>query len=347
MLFAPLSPPVTVPSEARRSSADEPQWGTLVFHPVHASMTALDDPQIFRTVLDSLQAGVCLTDPENRILFWNEGAERITGYHRHDVVGHYCHQNILPNCDGRACAFCGAACPLARTLHDGKSTHARLDLRHKEGHRITIRVWFVPLRDEHGSVVGVAQSFDRQIHVTDERRQHNLATYGCLDDVTGIPNHGFTEFHLRENLESFAKYHLPFGVLLIQVDALEHFQQAYGREAGDSILRVIAQTMRNTLRPTDFLGRWQGAEFLAILMNSTNAGVSTAGERIRKLVGCAGLQWWGDELMVTASLGTASAQAGDTIESMLERAHQALQHSSAKTANAATAAAGSSSSTGR
>jgi diguanylate cyclase (GGDEF)-like protein/PAS domain S-box-containing protein len=308
-------------------------------------MPDLQDPEIYRTALDSLQTGVCLMDPGRKIFFWNEGAERVTGYQRHDVVGHDCRQNVLPHCDGRACDSCGAACPIARSVLEGKSTHARIELRHKEGHRIPIRVWVVPIRDQHGLVIGVAQSFDRQIQGNEERRQKNLATYGCLDEVTGVPNHSFTEFHLQENLESFSKYHLPFGVMLIQVDALDHFRSAYGREAADAILRVTAQTMKNALRPSDFLGRWEGTQFLAILMNSTGPGVHAAAERIRKLVSCAGLQWWGDELVVTASLGSTSVQAGDTITSLLERALHSIQHGRAKHTSAA--ASSDSSATGR
>jgi diguanylate cyclase (GGDEF)-like protein/PAS domain S-box-containing protein len=293
-------------------------------------------PHIFRDVLDSLQTGVCLLDRQHTICFWNEGAARITGYHRHEVVGHHCRQNVLPNCDLRACAYCGATCPLTPTALDGKPVHSRMDLRHKQGHRIPVMVWMVPIRDEHGSLIGIAQSFDRPTPMHDERRQHqNLAMYGCLDDITGIPNPSFTEFNVRENLNSFAKYHLPFGIMLICIDALEHFQSSYGHEAAAAILRVVAQTMRNALRPSDFLGRWHGDQFLAILMNSTAAGVAAASERINRLVGCAGLQWWGDELEVTTSLGAASVRAEDTLQSLLERAEQSLQQHPAKRAAAA------------
>jgi len=303
-------------------------------------MSDLKDPEIYRMALDSLQTGVCLLDRDRKVFFWNEGAERITGYHRHDVVGHACRQNILPHCDGQGCDSCGAACPIARSILDGKSSHVRIELRHREGHRIPIQVWFVPVRDQHGQVIGVAQSFDRQIQGSEERRQRNLAANGCLDEITGVPNQNFTEFHLQENLDSFTKYHLPFGIMLIQVNALEHFQSIYGREAGDAILRVTAQTMKNALRPSDFLGRWEGAQFLAILTNTTSAGVHLAGERIRKLISCAGLQWWGDELVVTAALGSASAQGGDTVGSLVERAIHSIEHGTAKHANAAAASDG-------
>ncbi len=288
-------------------------------------MSNLLDPEILCTVLDSLQTGVCLTDREQKIRFWNEGAEQITGFHRHEVVGHSWKENVLPHCDGKACEFCGATCPFTRAILDGKSIETKVDLRHREGHRTPVRFWVVPIRDPHGSIVGTAQSFDRRAQISERRRQQSLATYGCLDEITDVPNQSFTEFHLRENLASFSTYHLPFGIMLIEIDALDHFQSSYGREAAAAVLHVVAQTLKDSLRPTDFLGRWGDTQFLVILMNSTHSGVTSAAERIRRLVQCAHLQWWGDELKVTTSLGSAAVQGGDTMEDLLARASKSLQ----------------------
>jgi diguanylate cyclase (GGDEF)-like protein len=156
-----------------------------------------------------------------------------------------------------------------------------------------------------------------------------------MDEATGIPNHEFTRFHLSENLASFARYHLPFGVLTIQVDRLEHLRAAYGKQAGAAVLRVVAQTMRNAFRPSDFLGRWTEDQFLAILINCGSVGVEQTWERIRKMVACAGLRWWSDELSITTSVGYAAAQAGDSIESLLKRAESSPQQCSEKPVAAA------------
>src|SRR5688572_1596322 len=58
-------------------------------------MLNFTDPEIFREVLDHLPTAVYFVDPEEKIRYWNEGAERITGYLRQDVVGHFCRENIL------------------------------------------------------------------------------------------------------------------------------------------------------------------------------------------------------------------------------------------------------------
>jgi two-component system, cell cycle response regulator len=299
-------------------------------------MPDLQDPELFRTVLDSLQTGVFVADRNGKILFWNQGAERLTGHKRHEVVGRLCRDNILVQCNDQGCIACGASCPISRTLREGKPQEAKMQLRHKDGHPVHVLMRIAPIRDSHGSIIGIAESFDEQKFASDrQRNQHTLAAHGCMDETTGVPNHEFTRFHLNENFASFERYHLPFGVIAIQVDRLEHFRAAYGRQAGDAVLRVVAQTMRNTFRPSDFLGRWTEDQFLAILINCGDPAVEHTWERIRKMVTCAGLRWWSDELLVTTSVGYATAQAGDTIESLLNRAQSSLEVSSVKRAAAA------------
>ena len=291
-------------------------------------MCELQDPELFRTVLDSLQTGVSVADRNGKILFWNQGAERLMGHKRHEVVGHPCRDNILVQCNDRGCAACGATCPISRTLYEGKPQEAKMQLRHKEGHPIHVLMRLAPLRDTHGSIVGIAKSFDEQSFGAErDRNRHTLAEHGCMDESTDVPNHEFTQFHLSKNLASLARYHLPFGIILIQADRLAQFRAACGPPAGDAVLRVVAQTMKNAFRPSDFVGRWAEDQFLAILINCSNSGVEKTWERTRKMITCAGLRWWSDELSVTTSVGYAMAQSGDSIDSLLSRATASLPQS--------------------
>ncbi len=208
-------------------------------------MTELQDPSIVRTVLDSLQTGVYLVGCSGKILFWNDGAERITGFRRHEVIGRSCRENILAHCNEKHCVLCGIACPLTGTMHEGKASDARVFFRHKAGHRVPVHVRAVPVRDQKGSIVGMAESFDEQIADSEaENCRINLAAHGCLDVITGVMNHALTRSYLREHLAFFAEYDLPFGILSIRIEALEQFRAAHGREAADDILHVVAATMK-------------------------------------------------------------------------------------------------------
>ena len=110
------------------------------------------NPEIYRAVLESVPVGVYLTDRKRQIVFWNASAERITGYLGQEVIGHFCHDNLLMHCDENQVALCDGACPLAQTMQDGRTREANIFLRHKEGQRVPVRVQAVPLRDEFGVI---------------------------------------------------------------------------------------------------------------------------------------------------------------------------------------------------
>ncbi len=293
-------------------------------------MKELEDPEIFRSVLGGLQSGVCLMDRTRKIFFWNDGAERITGYLRHEVLGHSCQDNILQGCDEHGCSLCDGRCPVRTALLDGRRRESRMYFHHKEGHRVPVHVWSVPIRDANGTLIGIAESFEGRNFTNARSVQDSLAAYGCLDEGTGVPNHGFTEFHLRENLAKFAEYHVPFSVLLIRINDVGPLRQTHGQEAIDKLLGLVARTLRNSVRPVDFLGRWSEDEFLAIALNCGPAGIGKVLERVRRVLHYEGIEWWGDQLFVATSVGSASIETGDTIDTLLQRAHHSLEQNLAK-----------------
>ncbi|HXJ93596.1 MAG TPA: diguanylate cyclase [Terriglobia bacterium] len=291
-------------------------------------MSEFQNPAIFRSVLDSLHTGVYLVDREGTIVFWNDGAERITGYLREDVVGRYCRDKILAHDGECEAGLCSALCPLARTAVDGKIREAAVEMRHRAGHRIPVWLRAVPIRDESGVIVGAAESFDERVfarevvHCESERPVHT-----CLDEVTGLALEEHTHSCVKEHIAAFAKESIPFSVLCIEIDRLEQFRTTYGWEAVVSILRVVCQTLKDTLRTSDFLGHWNQRRFLAVLPWCSTSELSEAAEHLRKMVGYSGIRWWGDQLHVTLSMGGATVRQTDTAESLVQRAENALKES--------------------
>lgn len=300
-------------------------------------MSLLGEPDVFRSVLESLQAGVYLVDLSRRILCWNDGAERISGYLRQDVVGRICAENLFLHCDEQGAELCGH-CPLLRTMQDGKKREISVYLRHKAGHLVPVHVWCVPIRDGRGNVIGASESFEEQKPAASvELRLQELAAYGCIDTATGLPNAAFTRTRLREYLARFAEYRLPFSVLLVGLAANKVFTAAHGHPAVEKMLQSASQTLTNILRPGDFLGRWAGDELLAILPGSQlQAGRL---QPIGRLVGLSQIHWWGDPVPISVVLAGAEPENGDSPESLVARAQAKLTtNSSAVRAQAASAA---------
>jgi GGDEF domain-containing protein len=102
------------------------------------------------------------------------------------------------------------------------------------------------------------------------------------------------------------------------------FQSARGQEAVRSILQVAAHTMKQVLRATDFLGRWEGDQFLALLPLCEENFAEKVGHRLKSTVSGSGIQWWGDRLSVEVGVAATSAMAGDTVETIVTRLHSLL-----------------------
>jgi diguanylate cyclase (GGDEF)-like protein/PAS domain S-box-containing protein len=280
------------------------------------------DFDFYRSILEDLHLAVYLVNRAGKIVFWNDGAERITGYLRQEVIGRTDNDNLLGETDGDDNDLSGPCAPTAVAMREGKAVQAhRISLRHKSGHRVPVELWSFPVRD-------AAETFDESVAISDwDRRQTKLATYGCIDQASGVLNHGMIHSHIRENLGLFAEHHVPFSILCIQLDRLPELQARDGPGAIAAVLRVVGQTLENSLRPTDFLGRWQENQFLAILTECSATEINSASERLRRMVSGSKIAWWGDRLPVTISVGGTAAKLDDMVEAMVLRAEQALQES--------------------
>jgi len=288
-------------------------------------MPAFPDPETYRDILDSLQIGVSVLDLQKKIVFWSDGAEQITGYARIDVLGHSSEENILLHCNQIGCEMCAGKCPTATALHQVRPVEAMSFIHHKSGHRTPVHSWAIPLRDKQGSLIGIIQTFEPEFAVAGpDPNDRSMQERGCLDDITGLPNQAMMHSHLREMLGTFAELQIPFGIFCVEVFELSQFRARYGQEAATSMLLVLARTLRNAVWPADFVGRWSESQFLVILSGCGEDAVQSVSQRVLKMMASATIRWWGEELSVAVSMGRAGALAGDTVESLLQRAQPAL-----------------------
>jgi diguanylate cyclase (GGDEF)-like protein/PAS domain S-box-containing protein len=297
-------------------------------------MSLFNDPEIYRAVLECMQNGVYLVDRSERIQFWNAGAERITGYLRQDVLGHFCRDFFAPQeqegQDG-VCEFGGA---LASVLRDGRPAITELTLRHKGGHQVSLNVRSLPIRNREGTIIGVVESFDDDHRITYSERRHNkLKNYGCIDEATGVLTRSFVETHLRENLMTFSEHRVPFSILCVEVDGLATFRAKYGASAVAAMLRTVALTLESSIRPTDFLGLHAENRLLTVLAECSATETKRVGDRLLRMVHNTKFKWWGDHVSLTASFGGTAAREGDTEESLMARAEKSLADSIAAGGN--------------
>lgn len=285
------------------------------------------DPEIFKAAIDNLAVGVYMVDTNLKIVFWSRGAEKISGYLAQDVLGRHCREKLLVDLDENNPVACGEACQLTDSLRDGHIREADVLLRHRSGHRIPVHVRAIPLRDERNKIIGATECFEesRLIVPYDHYQKQNVSG-GGTDKATGLLNLDTMVLRLQENLSDHLEHRLSFCVLMAQLDELKKFQQ-HGKDAVEAAHVVVAQTLNNALRPTDVVGCWHDHTFLAILKNCERPVLKRVGERVRKMESYSQVEWWGDELSVTVSLGGTAVIEGDKVDTLVQRAQSALERS--------------------
>ncbi len=282
------------------------------------------EPEIFRVILESLATGIYVVDRDRKIIVWNDGAEKISGHLRQEVLGRNCQDDILALCDENDVILSGESCPMAETLRDGVPREVNVFLRHKEGQRIPMRVRAVPVRNADGLIIGAAGSFDERALPDPHLLVHDSAVHGLLDSATGLPDDASIRLRLDEHLRYYTEDHIPFGVLSIAVDHLDEYRRNRGKTAADAMLLVTARTLVKTLRPTDLVGCRSGDRFLAIAVHCPAAAVVRVAELLRKMAGLVTVSWWGDPVPVTISVGGTAVGPGDAADSILGRSEEAL-----------------------
>jgi PAS domain S-box-containing protein len=112
-----------------------------------------------KILLDFIYDGVYVVDRGRRILFWNRGAEAITGHRAKDVMGRCCRNGILNHIDENGRRLCGAFCPLTRTMATGERVEEKIYPLHKAGHRFATKTHVAPVRDGAGRIIGAIEVF--------------------------------------------------------------------------------------------------------------------------------------------------------------------------------------------
>lgn len=287
---------------------------------------ALLDQRLHKALLDQLDEGVCMVDRDHRILYWNGGAERISGYFAHEVAGRFSHGDLLMHCesDGSLLPGAGPGSPVVAALLDGKPHESTVFLLHREGHRLLVQLQAHPIHDANGAVVGVLELFEEAVAPLVHRRRQ-IAQFGCSDSSTRAANRNYGAMTARHALEALNTFEIPFGWLRIGLDGSQDLDRSYGHAMVNAAVRMIAATLDRNLASLDVLTRWEPAEFRVEVNGCSRSELAAAAERLRLLVSTSTLEWWGDRLRVTVSVAGATAEPGDTIQSLEERVGQVYE----------------------
>jgi diguanylate cyclase (GGDEF)-like protein len=155
----------------------------------------------------------------------------------------------------------------------------------------------------------------------ERERLHHLAV---TDQLTGLHNRSYCRHFLAEALDCARAEKSPLCVIMADVDHFKKVNDTYGHLVGDEVLRVAAARMVSGARAGDEICRYGGEEFLFLLQNTDIEEGKDVAERVRARINNDAAHARGAEIWVSLSLGIAQAREYDEVDTLIDRADEAL-----------------------
>lgn len=252
---------------------------------VHKAMDGLELQDRFEKMvglseqtIDSAHDAIFWVDADGQISFVNRAGCELLGYPHEALIG-------------RSLAFIAPA-----FLKDGwtvvwKQIRSDLRLMHScwlqpaKGALIPVEITTSLVNfdgSDYGCLFCREYSNRRLQDVEEDQRRFDLENQIRMDDLTEIPNRRGLDERLDYEWRRRSRTHAPLAVLMIDIDHFKTYNDFYGHLAGDAVLKEVAQRIAHTVsRAGDFVGRYGGEEFLAILPGLTESEAIKVAEKIR------------------------------------------------------------------
>ncbi len=286
------------------------------------------DEKTLSILFDQLFEGIYLVDTERNITIWNKAAEEMTGFTKDEIVGHKCMDNLLVHVDTEGKSLCTGNCPLLQAINEKSEKETSVYLHHKNGHRIPVSVRIMPIADDSGTVTGAVEIFTQANSKKNlEERVKELEKLSMLDPLTGIANRRYGEKIITDRIAEKKRFNWDSGVIFFDIDNFKSINDNYSHNIGDKVLKMIANTFRESIRSFDHIARWGGEEFIVVLSNINRSQFKERAETLRKLVSESFFYDEEEKLSATVSGGATMLDENDTVQSVVNRADKLMYQS--------------------
>ncbi|AOU96933.1 hypothetical protein BI364_01940 [Acidihalobacter yilgarnensis] len=284
-----------------------------------ASRRAYAVAERLSSVVEQTSDVVYITDADGRIQYVNPSFERVTGYSHDEALG----QNPRLLRSGRHDERFYRR--LWRTLRNGQSFHDIVINRTRAGSLYYEQKTISPLRDTRGRISHfVSTGKDITAQMRAQQRLQKLAFYNPL---TGLPNRHLFRDRLQRLITQGSRARRQLGLMFIDLDHFKHINDSLGHDAGDALLKLVADRLRLGVRESDTIAHLGGDEFTVILgeLSDSSAAAAVADKILNTLRQPFRIQR--QEIFVGASLGIALyPEDALDIDDLIKHADTAMYH---------------------
>lgn len=277
-------------------------------------------------MLESLYDGFHLVDSDRRIVVWNRGLERLLGRPAAEMVG----QKWTPELFGEPTdgqhdeGNYRTVSSIDHAVESRKAAIYELPFQRPDSSTIQLELQTVPLVDARGHVHGCAEIFRNLSRKSHAPEFHQLKLQASRDALTSVANRGELENQLKILAEQFAANpDDPFCVIFADADHFKRVNDTYGHQIGDQVLIDLARHFSEETYSGEIVGRYGGEEFVILCPSTILDQAVRRADRLRSSLQNAKIGGI-DRLKITCSFGVSQMEPGDTSETILRRADQAL-----------------------
>ena len=172
-----------------------------------------------------------------------------------------------------------------------------------------------------------------QLHSAEEKLEKQAqqieshAAEARTDALTQLANRRALNDFMEECQAAYDEEQIPATVMILDVDHFKKFNDTYGHQAGDEVLRGVARVLRRHIPVETLVARYGGEEFAVVFASASYADVRAVCEQTRATIADARFRFEGMKLQVTASAGVASFVPNENVDGLIRRADAALYRS--------------------
>ena len=242
------------------------------------------EPSLFESkLINNMHDAVVFVDDALAVTFWNNGAERMTGINESSICGRRWAPSLLGLRDERGRIMDEGDCPVACAVASGVQSLRRLIIQGRNGLLLSVDTHVIPILNDSKSPRGaVLLLHDASPETTLEARCQNLHEKSTKDPMTQVGNRAeFDRVHSQ-----FVRAHLqqqrPCSLIICDLDLFKRVNDVYGHQAGDDVIKSMANVLKDSCRAGDLVARYGGEEFVMLCADCDNAAAARRAEQIRK-----------------------------------------------------------------